>query len=559
MQTAWCFREICFHQLSASDPKLFGFAEFLTGLALMVVVWTIADVRYRFRIAIAPLPLLRGTFVAVACLGLLTLITDVWRARGGYVPDSSVMTSATWQGLLGAVFLATFLIWAWFAFVRPPTYGAKNAKKFYEALYEAVLRSNPAELAVIADELGDSVRALVVHAPTGYEIRELRKSAPGDGLKAPALIAYAHDTLLLLADPRFVKALVGAAPRTALFLFESMSALRRYPAALRTFVSNFVAESIENKNSFVYHETKAYETGLIGEVKPLTTAMFARYDMLDELDSLLDVRFPHAWQWDATQLSAYCRLVLLALKTYIKDEYLGTHSPMLYRAFQNIVTRTMDVATLDGKDSIALGEDAYERLRIAAGLISDSIKVLSEVPVPTGTRLRTKDIQSSSIYDLVAKTAVDLVHNAAYVRGPRMTCWHVQHNAVWARLFGIEAADRMVSRLIQHKIRRLLYDAVMEMDRFPNFQAARFLALCLNVLGHRKGRGRMDRAGWPLKVALLAWVRRRYSWLYATRPAIAEHCLVDTMSYDPRTRRILFARLSSLGIDKPKYTYFQVD
>ena len=41
-----CFVGMCFFPLSPSDPKFFGFSEFLAGLALMVLVWTIGDVRY---------------------------------------------------------------------------------------------------------------------------------------------------------------------------------------------------------------------------------------------------------------------------------------------------------------------------------------------------------------------------------------------------------------------------------------------------------------------------------------------------------------------------------
>lgn len=48
---------ISFVPLETSAPKFFGFAEFLAGLALMVLAWTIADVRYRFRIRSAPIPL----------------------------------------------------------------------------------------------------------------------------------------------------------------------------------------------------------------------------------------------------------------------------------------------------------------------------------------------------------------------------------------------------------------------------------------------------------------------------------------------------------------------
>lgn len=52
--TEHCFIGVCFIPLNGSGQTFFGFSEFLTGLALMVLAWTIADVRYRFRIQVAP-------------------------------------------------------------------------------------------------------------------------------------------------------------------------------------------------------------------------------------------------------------------------------------------------------------------------------------------------------------------------------------------------------------------------------------------------------------------------------------------------------------------------
>ena len=61
-----CIAGVCFIQLDANAPKFFGFSEFLAGLALMVLAWTIADVRYRFRVRTAPIPLQGISFSVVA-------------------------------------------------------------------------------------------------------------------------------------------------------------------------------------------------------------------------------------------------------------------------------------------------------------------------------------------------------------------------------------------------------------------------------------------------------------------------------------------------------------
>jgi len=80
------------------------------------------------------------------------------------VPKGNLLTPASKQAILGGLFLLTFITWAWFAFVRPTTYSRYNAERFAQTLYRFVLKGSPDELAVIADELAYSARALVRHA-----------------------------------------------------------------------------------------------------------------------------------------------------------------------------------------------------------------------------------------------------------------------------------------------------------------------------------------------------------------------------------------------------------
>ena len=107
MTVEQCFVGVCFIPLDGSGQKFFGFSEFLAGLALMVLAWTIADVRYRFRVRTAPIPLLGITFSVVATVGVLTLLTDLWRAEQWLVPKGNLLTPASWQAILGGLFLLT--------------------------------------------------------------------------------------------------------------------------------------------------------------------------------------------------------------------------------------------------------------------------------------------------------------------------------------------------------------------------------------------------------------------------------------------------------------------
>ena len=65
---------VCFNHAPASSGfAIFGFAEFLTALALLVVVFNSGDFLYKFRISVAALPLRTITFISAIIIGAGTL------------------------------------------------------------------------------------------------------------------------------------------------------------------------------------------------------------------------------------------------------------------------------------------------------------------------------------------------------------------------------------------------------------------------------------------------------------------------------------------------------
>ena len=228
---------IQFVPLDASAPKLFGFPEFLAGLALIVLAWTISDIRYRFRVRTAPLPLQGVTYGVVAAVGVLTLLTDLWRAQAWPVPNGNILTPAEWQAVLAGVFLLSFLSWAWFAFIRPPAYGRMNAVRYARTLFRIILKGSPHELAVVADEFGRSAKQLIRLATEPAEHDEGQNKAER---KLPKVVAIANDILMLVADKRFCRAIVDSSPGTALAIFQEISRTKKHRLRVKPFAKNIM-------------------------------------------------------------------------------------------------------------------------------------------------------------------------------------------------------------------------------------------------------------------------------------------------------------------------------
>lgn len=538
MAASSCFWGICFVPLDPRGPKIFGFPELLAGLALLVLAWTIADVRYRFRVRTAPIPLQGCTFGVVAAVGVLTLLTDLWRAEGWIVPKGHLLTPATWQAVLAGLFLVTFLCWAWFAFIRPPRYGKYGARRFARTLYEHVLRGSPTELAVIADELIRSVKPIVRFAPNWEEQRAYHSEV--DAVDPPAVTSYANDILLMIADKRFCRAIVESSPATALEVFRQMNEVKKYDIQVQTFAANIVNQALLDKDSFLYHEAEGYESGLIGYYKPLTQVMFGNADLVETVSTLLD---PDVWdqaKWDSAQWKAYCRVVLTTFRDHVKRN-LWQHHYALYRALSHIKQAPSDLHKLNGVAG-SWDQDARKKLQVVISFIKDAVEILDMRGEQPGMELRVRGERESvgnNFYDYVAAVAFEIIFHASYLRSPRSECWDAQHNGVWSELFNFQRLPGPAGKIMKFKLRRLLYKEIEYMERFPNFKGARILGFCLNVMGLEFRKVDYDKDSRALHRAVVSWTKRNYATIHAYNPRVAETCLVETMTYDEENRRIV--------------------
>lgn len=556
MLSEQCYMGVCFFPLDPNAPKIFGFSEFLAGLALMVLAWTIGDVRYRFRVQTAPIPLRGFTFTVITAVGVLTLLTDLWRAEQWLVPAGSLLSPASWQALLAGSFLLTFLTWAWFAFIRPPIYGKRNAKQFAQSLYRFILKGSSEELAVIADELSYSSRALVHHAtakrsPYAQDDEQQRK--------VPKVESYANDLLMLIADKKFCRVIVESSPGTALGIFQEMQDASKC-VHVEIFSKNILNEALGNSESFIFHEAGAYESGLIGHHKPLTQAMFSNYKIVEVVGTLLDPDFKSQQNWNAYQWEGYSRVVLMTLRDYVSNHF-WSHPFTLYRAKGYIENAASDLYTLNGVVSSAWDKDVLARLRVAVDFISKAAEILDEANVSDNLvwRIRSSHgVAEKTFYDHLAEMILEVASAASFVTSPYWECWVVQHNSVWSKFFNNHKLATHAGKLIKFKARRLLYNEIIGMCDFPNFKGAKMLGLCLNVMGFVHKKGGYGKSSYALHVATLSWVKNNYIALYARNPRLADACLVGNISYDSDNLRLVKTTPAEGLRTEPRYEYLDL-
>lgn len=558
MATDKCLAGICFVALDPAAPKFFGFSEYLAALALMVLVWTTTDIRYRFRIATAPIPLDRLTFWVVGGVGSFALLTDLWRAAGWLVPRGPLLTPETWQATLGAAFLLAFLTWAWFAHLRPPKYGPRNAQRYADSLYQTILNGSAADMATIGGEMIRSIPSLIAAVP----------APPPRGMEgsdnAPSLQPWrglAHEILLLIADLRFCRSLVGASPGTIHTAFQEMSKTGKYRVPIGPFGRNVVTAAIENRDSFLYHEQDGLASGLLGYVKPLSQAIFGNYQMVEEIDRLLDLDYGAMRRWSQAEWNAYCGAVLIVLRGHVEEDF-WNHSFTLYRAFDRIGGAADDLYKLDGLDGASWESDAIRRLQICVDFCEEALKILDKKGPPEQLRRRLQEKDPpylTTIYDHLADLMLKLIQNAEAIRQSADLSWTVRHNIVWTHLLGGLGKAGPATRIIRFKLRRKIYDEIVSAEKWPNYRNTRLLGFCLHMMGlavHDASNFGLEYRA--LHRAVLAWTRRNFVALCRRAPQVLEDCLPANMIYDEDECRLVQTYAVNALRNAPEHTYFKL-
>ena len=516
MSKDYCYGFICFIPLDANAPKFFGFSEFVAGLALMILVWTIANVRYQFRIDTAPLPLRGISFIVISSVGILALLTDLWRAEEWLVPQGNLLTPSLWQAILGGLFLLTILSWTWFAVFRPSVYGKLNSKRYVKALDRAIVKGSHSDLSIIADEFRFSVKPIINYATAATASHTSTR-------QSPLVTVHADEILLLIADKKFCRAIIEASPGTAMAVFQEIRDTKNfYINEIKIFAKNIVTEALSNKDSLLYHETDIYETGLIGLNQPLSQTLFSDYEMVEAIGTLLDPdNFWDDRKWDASQTEAYCRIVLMTFRDYV-DRGHRSGSFVLNRAMSNIGSTVSDLYSLNGVTNNPWDNDIWERLRVVVEFIRNAIGIMDHKSIPDSLQLRVLGSDNTrSCYDRIAEMTFEVISSASQVTSPPDLCRHIQYSSVWSRLYRFNGHDDVAAYVVKFKVRRLIYNEIKDMNQFPNFKGARILRFCLNVMGFNMRRQHEYPDVRALQKVILSWTKKNFVWLYSDYAQVA--------------------------------------
>ena len=405
------------------STNFFGLAQFLSTLALLVVVFNVSDFRYRYRLSITPHDLRKVAIIISAMIASLLIITEFWFQNA--LPLPHVLNNYGNINIsLASVFLVLVLYVVTVCFLRPAILRRSNAVQFFNVTTRYIHQGNKDRLQAIAEDLGRTME----------EIFRLAAKA-NSRIKAsstPIEQACAHNLLLTVADRRFCSLIVDRNPS---FAIQCFALANKYPdAPFAQFARNVGEEFIVNTESAFYQEESGYYSGYFGYAKPITNAVFGSYELIERCASVhnspLDLNYAIVRALNATQMEGFTRAGLSFFNAYLTRTCAQSHSYAFARLLSSLEDCASDLYKLNNVSANYWNAPEFARFKSAAAFLKEAINNLAKSGIKTRS-LRPSKETYHDVYDALAHTIMEIIFTAATVDVSSFLCWNVQHNVAW--------------------------------------------------------------------------------------------------------------------------------
>lgn len=555
---------ICYVESNPTANPIFGFSEFISAFSLLMVLYTITDILYKFRISIAStsfkkISLIDEVFILSLLIAVGTLWSDFSFEKKLLMP-SFLSNQANLQIIFAISFVALLFNWIWCAFIKPPVFGKKNYQRFIDNVYYEIVKGSSVDLPIIANELSGSARNIVKYSDS---------VAPETTRKIFDVGRCAYELILLIGNRKICKYIVSNTPITAIAIFEEAAKNNKYGLPLSTFAKNVAAEAFLNKDSILYHEDEGYNSGLIGYIKPFSKAIFGNSNLVGSLSpqTPFDIDYETLRSLDSEQLEVYTKSFLIFISDCLENSTIDKYQTTFNRTLRLITGRCTDAYKLN-KVSDFYNIDVYKRIAVVSKFIKDLIDLLGKKDKSLERRNLKSYDRYNDYYDVIAESMKEILENIASIKEPIDTSWWIQHNTVWNDFFIWYDKQNYACKIIHYRLRRLIYSEIKRLEDIPNYLSIKVLGLCLNVMG-LKTRNEKGLSGYlatnALHKCILTWSKKNYMEVRDKNIDVAQNVLIGSISFASKINKdgneknyLVKTYAKALNLEAPK-EYLELD
>ncbi|WP_304881169.1 hypothetical protein [Pseudotabrizicola sp.] len=514
---------------------------FLGILAFSVAVFTLTSAKFQIRQATALVPLRPVFFVALITSGMITFLIEAFILYELKIP--SFLNPNKINYFVSAVLSILILYWMCICFVRPPRFSRFTARRFFQQTYIHINNGGKDEMLALARELMREAPRLMRHAPQTKQ-HYFKNEEP---ITLSAVQTHAHFLLELLGDTRFCEMLASEIPSFPAHMVEEAINMKRYDVRIQLMVRRTVLAMLKRPNSALFVENEWLEQGFIGDAKPITRAIFKNWHYLESyergLESPLDMSYPHARTWDTETWRVYFGLA----REYVRGLVFQGRPNWDARGIHYILETTKkayeNLGDMARYESTFSSQNPLWHAREANKFLNELVVIFDESGGWVGFD-RTDDFRyGHDLSSRIAELRFETIFTAAQVNTKEFRMWDVQHNLVWYPIEMRSARETKVMMMASRKLRRMIWNEIVQMDDIPNYKGAAYIRFCLNVLGFYdpsiQRKRSLDKDSWPLAKVLADWVRRNYQTVAKSHPPVAKAMLPANIEYDPVSQTLV--------------------
>ena len=322
---------------STTGKSFFGFSEFLTSLAILMIAWTTTNYKFKFRISISKIP--KKKIYKIACyIGAITLFFDFLTAIGVFTS----LTQLIVQLGCAIVLFSSVAYWVRRAFLEPPIFNQSNCEQYKTEFFRVCDYGTDEELNAITQEMSDSVNTLVDFA---FDYTKDKESKSFSKIQEQILYIFTR-----MGTERFCR--IAAKNGFGEKLLLCIASKGKYNVGLESFADNFITEALKCDESFILNDTNPRNAHLGSSLTKIKD-IYGNKDLLLRLYGLIQPDISSTRNWNIKQVKAYVTCLLTAFDTCYGERAIKFSFLKAYEILENTIKRCCSRENFD-KESLEL-------------------------------------------------------------------------------------------------------------------------------------------------------------------------------------------------------------
>lgn len=539
-----------FVHMCRDDPRFFGFSEFLTALALMLVIWTISDFKYKFRMKISNFlifPLDKFTFFSIFSIGIGCIFSDYWRSSELLLPYfKHGYSNSTWQFLSGIIFLIIIFIVIHKCVRSTGRVFGKNVD--LSEIKKIIYSNKESDIFSLTEEISDSFDFIFK--------KELLKKNSNYFLSKwiyvffenkPRKKDYDFNLISLFEDTMFCDCIAATNPdfiRKTIEIFPYIESEYDRDALMR-FYKNVIKSALLNKKSFIFYENPPRSKMVTGN----TVDFFLRNGFYFNLSYVFDLERDFLRKLDNDQFFCLFFFFSASVRSFSKHVN-GISAPErekilnIVGVFINVCLEKLKENKSENKKSILNAAFLFSQILYAFNSNDkNSIQTLADLLISIFTKIASIKNDYSSFFDCEQQ----LLH--CFNDGSSLMKDSIEaNNDVFENIY-----RSLCKRINQHLI--IMTNPLMQLElRYKSADIIRFfigidgLRLTSNYSQKSSPYTNMLMATYPIVMKWLKDGKNGYLFLHLTNESIAEYVLPSWVRFTSKE--------SNMSISfKPKWIY----